>query len=121
MQVLKRFPKITGTRIVLGVTAIIIGYFLVTGATTALRASRLGEREDRLEAEIAGLQQRYQRLEDLHQYLESDEYIEAVAREDLGLVSEGEIPIVVISTAPSPAPDPDQPDEDELWWQSLIR
>jgi cell division protein DivIC len=119
--VLKRFPKITGTRIVLAVTALIVGYFLVTGATTALRASRLGEREGRLEGEIAGLQQRYERLEALRQYLGSDEYVEAVAREQLGLVREGETSIVVISTAPSPAPDPDQPKEDELWWQTLIR
>jgi len=119
--VLKRFPRISGTRIVLGVTALIVGYFLVTGATTALRTSRLSEREDRLEAEIAGLQQRYERLEALRQYLGSHEYIEAVAREQLGLVSEGETSIVVISTAPSPTPDPDAPEEDELWWQTLIR
>ncbi len=118
---LRRFPRITGTRIVLGVTALIVGYFLVTGATTALRASRLSEREGRLEAEIAGLQQRYERLEALRQYLASDEYVEAVAREQLGLVREGETSIIVISTAPSPTPDPDQPEEDELWWQTLIR
>ncbi len=118
---LKRFPRISGTRILLGVTALIVGYFLVTGATTALRTSRLSDREDRLEAEIAGLQQRYERLEALRQYLGSYEYIEAVAREQLGLVSEGETSIVVISTAPSPTPDPDAPEEDELWWQTLIR
>ena len=105
----------------LGVTALIVGYFLITGATTALRASRLSEREDRLEADIAGLQQRYERLEALRQYLGSGEYIEAVAREQLGLVSEDETSIVVISTAPSPTPDPDQPEEEELWWQTLIR
>ena len=108
-------------RIVLALTAVIVGYFLVTGATTALRTSRLSEREDRLGAEIAGLQQRYERLEALRQYLGFDEYIEAVAREQLGLVREGETSIVVISTAPSPTPDPDQPEEDELWWQVLIR
>ena len=108
-------------RIVLGLTAVIIGYFLVTGATTALRTSRLSEREDRLEADIAGLQQRYERLEALRQYLGSDEYIEAAAREQLGLVREGETSIVVISAAPSPTPEPDQPEEDELWWQTLIR
>ncbi len=118
---LRRFPKITGTRIVLGVTALIVGYFLVTGGTTALRASRLSDREDRLEVEIARLQERYERLEALHDYLGSSEYIEAVAREQLGLVREGETSIVVISTAPSPTPDPDKPEEDELWWQTLIR
>lgn len=105
----------------LAVTALIVGYFLVTGGTTALRASHLSERENRLEAEIAGLQQRYQRLGALREYLGSDEYIEAMAREQLGLVREGETSIVVISSAPPAAPDPDQPEEDELWWQALIR
>ena len=105
----------------LGATALIAGYFLVTGATAALRASHLSDREDRLEAEIAGLQQRYERLEALREYLGSEEYIEAVAREQLGLVREGETSIVVISTAPSPTPDPDQPEQGELWWQALIR
>lgn len=117
----KRFPKITGTRILLGVTALIVGYFLVTGATTALRSSRLSDREDRLGAEIAGLQQRYERLETLREYLQSDEYIEAVAREQLGLVREGETSIVVISAAPTPTPGPDEPEEDDLWWEAITR
>ncbi|MCH7523236.1 MAG: septum formation initiator family protein [Chloroflexi bacterium] len=118
---LKHLPRISSTRIVLGVTAIIVGYFLVMGAVTALRSSQLSDREDRLRAEIAELQQRYERLEMLREYLGSDEYIEAVAREQLGLVREGENGIVVISTAPSSAPDPDAPDESELWWETLTR
>lgn len=117
----KHFPRVSRNRIVLGVTAVIVGYFLVTWGATALRASHLSERENRLEAEIAGLQQRYDRLDALRQYLGSDEYIEAVAREQLGLVREGETSIIVISTAPSPTPDPDEPEEDELWWEALIR
>ena len=118
---LKHLPRISSTRIVLGVTAIIVGYFLVMGAVTALRSSQLSDREDRLRADIAELQQRYERLELLREYLGSDEYIEAVAREQLGLVREGENGIVVISTAPSSEPDPDAPEESELWWQMLTR
>ncbi len=118
---LKHLPRISSARIVLGVTAIIVGYFLVMGAVTALRSSQLSDREDRLRAEIAELQQRYERLELLRQYLGSDEYIEAVAREQLGLVREGENGIVVISAAPSSAPDPDAPQESELWWEMLTR
>ncbi len=55
---LKHLPRISSTRIVLGVTAIIVGYFLVMGAVTALRSSQLSDREDRLRADIAELQQR---------------------------------------------------------------
>ncbi len=118
---LKRLPRISSARIVLGVTAIIVGYFLVMGAVTALRSSQLSDREDRLRAEIVELQQRYGRLEMLSEYLGSEEYIEAVAREQLGLVREGEDGIVVISTGSSAAPDPDAPEESELWWQMLTR
>ncbi len=117
---LKHIPRISSTRIVLGVTAIIVGYFLVMGAVTALRSSQLSDREDQLQAEIAELEQRYERLEMLGEYLGSDAYLEAVAREQLGLVREGENGIVVISTAPSSA-DPDAPEESELWWQMLTR
>ena len=105
----------------LGVTAVIVGYFLVTGATTALRSRHLSEREERFQAEIAAMEQRYERLGALRQYLDSVEYIEAVAREQLGLVREGETSIVVIPTAPSPTPDPDAPAGGELWWETLIR
>jgi cell division protein FtsB len=67
------------------------------------------------------MQQRHERLEALSQYLGSDQYVEGVAREQLGLVREGETSIVVISTAPSATLVQDQPERDELWWQNLIR
>ena len=105
----------------LALTAVIAGYFLVTGATTALQSRQLSEREDRLQAEIAGLQQRYERLEALREYLDSNEYIEAVAREELGLVRPGETSIVVIPTVASPTPGPGEEDDSDLWWEALIR
>lgn len=116
-----RLPKISSTRLVLGVTAVIVGYFLVTGATAGLRSSRLGDREDRLGAEIAEIQQRYERLEALREYLSSDEYTEAVAREQLGLVHEDESAIVVISAAPSLTPGAHSSEDSDLWWETLIR
>ena len=116
----KRLPKISSARIVLALTAVIAGYFLVTGATTALQSRQLSEREDRLQAEISGLQQRYDRLDSLREYLASDEYTEAVAREELGLVRPGETSIVVIPTTASPTPAPGDGDDD-LWWEALIQ
>lgn len=119
----RHLPKVSSARIVLGLTVIIVGYFLVTGATSALRSSQLSDQQDRLRAEITDLQQRFERLEALREYLDSDEYIEAVAREQLGLVREGETSIVVIPAPPSPAPDgeEEEPEESELWWETLIR
>ncbi len=101
-------------------TAVVVIYFLVTGAVNAVRSHQLRQEEGRVRAEIEQMQARYQRLEALRDYLNSDEYIEAVAREQLGLVREGETGFVAISTVPPPAANPDAP-QPELWWDVLIR
>jgi cell division protein DivIC len=116
----KKLPKLSSTRVVLLVTAVIVGYFLVTGATTALRSHHLGDRQDNLRADIGALKERYSRLEALREYLGSDEYIEAVAREQLGLVRVGETSIVVIPTLPQSTPEGED-EHDPLWWETLIR
>jgi len=116
----KRFPRISTARLILVGTALIAVYFLVTGAVSAIRAHQLRQQESRLEADIQDLQTRYERLQALKDYLNSDEYIESVAREELGLVKKGEQGIVVISSAPAPTPAPDQ-GEPSLWWDVLIR
>jgi hypothetical protein len=63
---------------------------------------------------------RHERLEALKEYLNSEEYIETVAREQLGLVREGETGFVAISTVPVPTPGAGQAPP-ELWWDVLIR
>lgn len=105
----------------LGVTALVVVYFLITGGFNAVRSHQLAQEESRLQNEIAGLQRRYERLGALREYLNSDEYLEYVAREQLGLVREGETGIVVISTVPAPVPAADQSGGGELWWDTLIR
>lgn len=117
--VFRHLPRISVARLVLLATAAIVIYFLVAGAFTAVRSNQLRQEETRLRAEVEQLQRRYQRLEALRDYLNSDEYIELIAREELGLVREGEIGLVVISTAPTPTPEPDQ--QTDLWWEALIR
>lgn len=116
-------PRISAARIVLAVTALVVVYFLVAGSFNAIRSHQLRQQQARLEADIQGLEERFQRLEALREYLNSDEYIEAVARQQLGLVREGETAFVVISTAPSPTPVPgvESDAEPELWWDILIR
>lgn len=116
----KRFPRISTVRLILAGTALIAVYFIVTGAVNAIRAHQLREQESRLEADIRDLQTRYGRLQALRDYLNSDEYIESVAREELGLVKRGEEGIVVISSVPAPTPGPDE-GQPSLWWDVLIR
>ncbi len=119
-KVSKRLPKISAARIVLAVTALVVAYFLVGGAFNAIRNQQLREQEGQLRSEIRDIQDRYRELQALQRYLGSDEYVEAVAREQLGLVRKGEIGIVAIPADPSPTPKPGEADP-ELWWDVLIR
>ena len=116
----KRFPKISTTRVIAIGTAVIAVYFLVTGGVNAIRANQLRQQEDRLQQDIEDLQTRYDRLQALKDYLNSEEYVESVAREELGLVKRGEEGIVVISSVPAPTPPPGEADR-SLWWDVLIR
>lgn len=116
----KRLPKLSTARIVVAGAALIAVYFLVTGAVNGLRGHQLRQQEDRLQQDIYDLQSRYDRLQALKDYLNSDEYIESVAREELGLVKKGEEGIVAISSVPVPTPAPGE-EEPSLWWDVLIR
>lgn len=113
----KRLPSIPA--VVLGVTALVVAYFVVGGAFNAIRSHQLRQQESQLRGEIGELRERYEELSALREYLDSDEYVEAVAREQLGLVRRGETGIVAIATQPSATPHPDAPEPD-LWWDILI-
>ena len=84
-------------------TAVVVVYLLFTAASDAIQSYQLGEDEDRLREEVQGLEDQYQRLSDLRDYLNSDEYIEWVARRELGLVGPGETGIIVLP-APTSVP-----------------
>jgi cell division protein FtsB len=100
-------------------TALIVVYFLATFTMNVIQGQQLDGEEARLLAEINELNARYERLQELEEYLNSDAYIESVAREQLGLVKEGETSFVAISTVPTATPAPDE--ESPLWWQALVR
>ena len=116
----RQLSGFSGGKLILLVTVLAVAYFLVTAALGGVRSYQLHQREDRLRAEIQGLQARYERLEALKEYLNSDEYIEAAPREQLGLVRPGEIGFVTISSQPTPTPAPGEA-RPELWWDVLIR
>ncbi len=116
----RHLPRISAARLTVAITAVAVVYFLVAGAFNTVRSHQWRQQEGQLRSEIQDLQSRYRRLEALKEYLNSDEYIERVAREQLGLVRPGEIGFVVISTAPMPTPEPGE-EGSELWWDILIR
>jgi hypothetical protein len=76
------------------------------------------------------MQERYDRLTALRDYLNSDEYIEWVARRELGLVGPGETGIIVLSE-PTPASSTgageqeqgsqaEQGQQQDRWWEDII-
>ncbi len=109
------------------VTAVVVVYLILTGVSSAIQSFQLGEDEDRLRDEVQGLEQRYYRLTDLRDYLNSDEYIEWVARRELGLVGPGETGIIVLSE-PTPVPSEgeeedsqvEQGQQQHLTWEEII-
>jgi len=116
--------------LVLLVTAVVVAYLIFTAASNAIQSFQLGEDEDRLRDEVQGLEDRYHRLSALRDYLNSDEYIEWVARRELGLVGPGETGIIVQS-APTPVPgggeaeeeqgsQPEQGAQQGRWWEDVI-
>lgn len=115
----KRLPGISATRIILFAAVCMAVYFLASGAANFVRSQQLSQQESRLQSEIDDLEERYERLNALEEYLNSDEYIEAVAREELGLVKRGETAFIAISSQPSATPAPGV--ESDLWWETLIR
>jgi len=98
--------------LVLLATAVVVVYLIFSAASNAIQSFQLGEDEDRLRDEVQGLEDRYHRLSALRDYLNSDEYIEWIARRELGLVGPGEMGIIVQS-APTPVPSEGEGEEEE--------
>jgi cell division protein FtsB len=85
---------------------------------------RLSEEETQVRRDIARLERERAQLVAVRDYLESDEYVEYVARSVLGLVRPGETLVIVSSSAPpapTPTPGTGEPDDGaKPWWQELF-
>ena len=77
-------------------------YFIFTAASNTLQAIQIDQDESNLRQEVDGLAQRFDQLTALRGYWKSDEYIEWVARRELGIV-------VISAVTPTPPAEPPQP------------
>jgi cell division protein FtsB len=121
-----RLPRLTPARVVLFLAALAAGYFVFTAAGDAFLSQRLGRDEQRLQNEITDLQRQQQELVAIRDYLQTDGYIEGVARRLLGLVRPGETLVIVSSSVtPTPAPVDAEPAAEaptpayRHWWENL--
>lgn len=101
---------------VLTLAILLLGLFAYAFLQTAGQSYRLREAERDLFAEVQELRRQRAELEGLAAYLESDEYVEAFARQQFGLVKPGETLVVV--DAPATAGNQRRPGE--RWWEALF-
>lgn len=101
---------------VFAVALLLSGLFVYAGVQTAAQAYRLRQHEREVFVRVQDLRQQRTELRGLLTYLKSDEYIEAFARQQFGLVKPGEILVQV----DAPAAPPVQRRPGEKWWEALF-
>ena len=108
-------------RLLLAFSILIIGYLLFSAGGNLLESHRLAANEDQVRDQVAALQAQQRQLEQIRDYLRSDEYIEFMARRVFGLVKPGES-LVVVQGPPANAPGQEDPDQSasKSWWQQLF-
>ena len=105
-------------RILLVAIIVAAGYLTFSAGNNLANSFRLVNEEKQLEAEVAALEAELDQLDQVHEYLRSDEYVEFMARRVFGLVKSGEKLVVV--EAPQPPPPSDEDLKDLSWWQRLF-
>lgn len=101
---------------VLTLAILLLGLFAYAFLQTAAQSYQLREMERELILEVQELREQRAELEGLAAYLESDEYIEAFARQQFGLVRPGEV-LVQVEGPPAAAP---ARSPGERWWEALF-
>lgn len=111
-----RLPTFGLAHMVLAVALLLFALFLYATVHTAAQSYRLQREQRALEVEVNTLRQQHAELRGLLDYLETDEYIEAFARSQFGLVRPGETAVDVrgperIGASRHPG---------ERWWEALF-
>ncbi|MEE8337639.1 MAG: septum formation initiator family protein [Dehalococcoidia bacterium] len=103
-------------QIVMSVAALLLTLFAYSAFQTAAQSYRLREFQRSLENDVVELRVQRAELQGLREYLASDEYIEAVARDRFGLVRVGEVAVTVDAPRRAgPALEPGR-----RWWETLF-
>ncbi|MCS6803329.1 MAG: septum formation initiator family protein [Chloroflexota bacterium] len=122
-----RTLPLTATQVVLILTLPLVTYFGYGAARKAMEIHELRGRAERLRLEIEQLQARHLELTRQREYLKTEQFVERVAREELGFIKPTEIPIVVVvkpdaaATSRQAAPLPlDQRSNPQRWWDAFF-
>ena len=107
MSKAKRHRTIPFTQIVTIVVATMAISMIVDFGRKAAANYRVQREEIRLEQEIAAERAKYETLLVRREYVQTDEYVEHVAREELKWVRPGEIVVVPVPLSRKPLPTPE--------------
>ena len=123
MSKAKRHRTVPFTQIVTIVVATMAISMIVDFGRKATANYRIRNEELRLEQEIAAERAKHETLLARREYVQTDEYVERVAREELKWVRPGEIVVVPIPlnrkplSTPETSPAPAQSLQGESYWQ----
>lgn len=117
---MRKLPRLSLARMVLVAASLVVGYLSFTAVGEVLLSQELNRDEQNIQREISELERQQVELEAIREYLQTDEYIEGVARRTLGLVRPGET-LVIISSAVPVTPTPEESEERgaRRWWELL--
>lgn len=105
--------------ILLGALALlVIGFLIVTNWKISQRRTKFTARIDSLKKEIQILEERKRELEEKVSQAGNEEYLEKVAREQLGLKKPGE-EVVVVKKESSFAEASEDKEEKKSWWEKI--
>ena len=90
------------SRILVFLVVPLLLYFGLGTGSWALREYQQRQEETRLKQEIATERAKYDALKAQKDYLQSDEYVEKAAREELNLIKTGERAVVVLAPPSQP-------------------
>jgi cell division protein FtsB len=109
MSKTKRQRTVPLTQIVTIVVATMAISMIVDFGRKATANYRIRNEESRLEQEIAAERAKHEALLAHREYVQTDEYVERVAREELKWVKPGEIVVVPVPLSRQPPPTPETP------------
>lgn len=102
---MKNRPLVNRAFVILAIP--LLAYLSFGTARKALEVYQLNQQASQIRQEIAQLKDRNAELRRQMEYLQSPEYVEKVAREQLNLVQPGDTPLVLVyPTGKEPAPQP---------------
>jgi len=109
MSKAKRQRTVPFTQIITIVVATMAISMIVDFGRKATANYRIRNEEARLEQEIAAERAKHEALLARTEYVQTDEYVEHVAREELKWVKPGEIVVVPVPLERKPVPTPETP------------